>query len=307
MASCAPSAPSYGSFPETPPQPSLSAPTTSSYEDSPDDPTIIPDTQVVHPPKRAPTAPPSTVETNVGEDGVYSHDPTLDYDAEELWRYLTSNLAPPRVEIRLLGSHTETRTRVVTTTTKSRVEKYTETITDCDFHVDVTKYVLPHWSRIVAHPSGRGRSSTATVRATLEEYTSSRNAFKEFHLEKHVMWDYDRVKQLLTDLLRSSTAHGRRHVKISVAFPKRDWKVSAFASNRYSRAAHSTLVRVLCIMSWLWIIFLPAWAIARKRMKNRLTCEYAMAVNADEFYGRNWFQIHSAILRRCQGQHLVAL
>lgn len=235
---------------------------------------------------------------------MYSHDPILDHDAEELWRFLLSNLNSPRLAIHVLASHTETRTRIVTRrnkhgTTTSRTENYTETVTDCDFSVDVSSYVLPQWSRIVAQ-SSRGAS---TVRETLEEYTSSRNAFKEIRLEKIVVWDYDRVTQLLSDLVRST----RLGCHVRVEFPKQDWKVSALASNRRSRAAHSTLVRVLCVLSCLCVVFWPVWAIARKRMKNRLTCEYQMAVRADEFYYRNWCRIRSAVLQGCRGKSVVAV
>ncbi|KAG0569988.1 hypothetical protein KC19_6G130600 [Ceratodon purpureus] len=312
LTSRVPAAVSYGSFSETRHSHSSCSDRITTGETSCDgvpgccyDPTIIPDTEVFYPPKHLPTAPPSTVETSLGEDGVYSHDPILDHDAEELWRFLMSNLNSPRLAVHLVGTHSETRTRMVTSTdaegrTSTNTEDYTETVTDFSFHVDVSNHVRPQWSRIVTQP----RSGTSTVRETLEEYASSKNVFKEFRVEKVVLWDYDRVAHLLTDLARSAARWG---VHVRVDFPKQDWRVSAFASNRYSRAAHSTLVQVLCVLTCLWIVFLPVWAMSRKRMKNRLACEYEMAVSADEFYNRNWGKIQSAVMRQCVGEYLVSL
>ena len=312
LTSHVPSAPSYGSSSTiSSPSDTIATNGDTSCEDSIPgckfDPTIIPDTQIFCPPRCLPMGPPSTVEAIRGEGGVYSNDQILDHDAEELWRFLTSNLNPPRVAIRLFGSHTETRTRTLTSTvggtTTIRTEDYTLSVTDFDFRVDVSNYVLPQGFRIVTLSRDR-LGEPASVRDTLEEYTSSRNVFKELRLEKHVVWDYDRVVQLLADLVRSSTRHG---VHVKVGFPKQDSRVSVFASNGYSRAWHSTLVQVLCVLTCLWIVFLPAWAVVRKRMKNRLSCEFDMAVSADEFYHKNCCKIRSAVLRESKGEVLVAL
>jgi hypothetical protein len=142
---------------------------------------------------------------------------------------------------------------------------------------------------------------TPTLRETLEEYTSSTNPFKELHLEKQLLWDIERITQLLTDLVRST---GYRS-KITVKFPMQDYKVVALASNQYSQAAHSKVVRVLCVLSCLCVVFWPAWAIARKRMKNRLACEYGMAVSADELYSRNCAWIHSSVVGRRESKEWV--
>ena len=115
-------------------------------------------------------------------------------------------------------------------------------------------------------------------------------------MAKVVLWDTDRLKKLLTDLVRST---GYRR-DVEVKFPKQDYKVVVLASNMWSRAAHSTVVRVLCVVSCLCICFWPAWAIARKRMKNRLNCEYGMGISADEFYSRNCAEIHATVLRRIE-------
>jgi hypothetical protein len=81
----------------------------------------------------------------------------------------------------------------------------------------------------------------------------------------------------------------KRRQKITVKFPMQDYKVVV-------QAAHSKVVRVL---------FWPASAIARKLMKNRLACEYGMAVSADEFYARNCAWIHSSVVGRRRSKELI--
>jgi hypothetical protein len=276
---------------------------------------IVPDSYAFFPPKLPSSGPKhSTATAREKFKGVYSHDPILDRNPNELWRFLVSNLRQPRLAVHVSGTHTETRSTgqggIATgqggianggTTT-------THTVTDFSFYVDVSKYVIPQWIRIVARPKSKKDQPTPTLRETLEEYTSSTNPFKELRLEKQLLWDIERITQLLTDLVRSTGYGVKRRQKITVKFPMQDYKVVALASNQYSQAAHSKVVRVLCVLSCLCVVFWPAWAIARKRMKNRLACEYCMAVSADELYARNCAWIHSSVVgRRESKEWIVAL
>ncbi|KAG0569989.1 hypothetical protein M758_6G125400 [Ceratodon purpureus] len=273
----------------------------------------VPNSHVFFPPKYPTPGPkPSTAESyeKVAKKfsrqkevkGICSQDPILDDNPTELWRFLLSNLRSPSLAVLLLGTHTESSS---STDSNGHSTTTTRTVTDFSFQFDVSKYVMPQWSRIVAEPrkASKGEATPMpTVLETLEEYTSSKNPFKEFRLDKLVLWDMERVTQLLTDLARST---GYQHT-IQVHFPMQHYKVVALASNGYSKAAHNKAVQVLCVVSCLWILFWPAWSIARKRMKNRLSCEYGMAVSADEFYSRNAQRIHSAVVQRCKSEQMVA-
>jgi hypothetical protein len=248
---------------------------------------IVPDSHAFFPPKFPSSGPkPSMAKAREKIKGVYSHDPILDRNPNELWRFLVSNLRQPRLAVHVSGTHTETRGGGPNGTTT------TTTVTDFSFYVDVSKYVIPQWIRIVARPKSKKDQPgmpTPTLRETLEEYTSSTNPFKELRLEKQLLWDIERITQLLTDLVRSTGYGVKRRQKITVKFPMQDYKVVV-------QAAHSKVVRVL---------FWPASAIARKLMKNRLACEYGMAVSADEFYARNCAWIHSSVVGRRRSKELI--
>ena len=250
---------------------------------------IVPDSHAFFPPKFPSSGPkPSMAKAREKIKGVYSHDLILDRNPNELWRFLVSNLRQPRLAVHVSGTHTETRSTGVGTETKTT----TVTVTDFSFYVDVSKYVIPEWTRIVARPKSKKYQlgmPTPTLRETLEEYTSSTNPFKELRLEKLVLWDIERITQLLTDLVRSTGYGVKRRQKIKVKFPMQDYKVVV-------QAAHSKVVRVL---------FWPASAIARKLMKNRLACEYGMAVSADELYSRNCAWIHSSVVGRRRSKELI--
>ncbi|RKO86262.1 hypothetical protein BDK51DRAFT_25839 [Blyttiomyces helicus] len=135
--------------------------------------TVIPEAQIL----------PTDVVYHVKANGnIESFDPKLDANAEELYRYFLSFSQKPSMAVHVRGTHSETRTRVVTYTTgngntATRVETYQVEITDFDFSLDVSHYIYPGWSRIVVVPKKDG--SGGTVRQLLEEYTGSGNKFKE--------------------------------------------------------------------------------------------------------------------------------
>lgn len=278
------------------------APETTSTSDSasPYDMGLIPDSRVFFPPKRSSVAPTSRAERIPKIKGIYSHDPLLDNNPEELWRFLVSNLQAPRMAVGIMGTHTVT----TTSGTGSNSSTSTTTVTDFSIQLDVSKYVNPQWSRIFTNPSRRASKDvvTPTVRETLEEYAGSKNAFKEFRLLKFVEWDFEELTKSLEELVRST---GYRST-VNITFPMQGYKVVALASNEFSKAANSKVVRVLCVVSCLFLVFWPVWAIARKRMKNRLVCAYGMGASGEVFYARNQRQIYNLVEQRFKQEFVTA-
>ncbi|KAF9568414.1 hypothetical protein CPC08DRAFT_702434 [Agrocybe pediades] len=96
----------------------------------------------------------------VGYNDVVSHDPHLNSDGEALYRFLLSQclLSRPRYRIQIRGTHTESRSRMVTHRdsqghSQTRSERYDETVTDFDFCVDL----VPGSLDIDMFDSGRAR------------------------------------------------------------------------------------------------------------------------------------------------------
>lgn len=101
-----------------------------------------------------------------GSDGdIVSHDRHLNEDGEALYRFLLSHsLTPPTVRVHLRGTHTESRTRSVSSRDKDGhyhmvEEHYTEEVTDFDFDIDVGQHIASrpvHWSLPDEEPAYRG-------------------------------------------------------------------------------------------------------------------------------------------------------
>ncbi|KAF8642370.1 hypothetical protein AX16_009638 [Volvariella volvacea WC 439] len=126
-------------------------------------------------------------ETDDGD--IISHDPHLNTDGEALYRFLLEHSANyPRHVVHIGGTHKETRTRLVTRTenghTTTRTEKYTVTITDFKFSIDLSSNIVAgpvHWSLADSEPAYRGlmvrqvQTPQGRRKATSEETA----AFKE--------------------------------------------------------------------------------------------------------------------------------
>lgn len=87
---------------------------------------------------------------------------------EALYRFLLSQASvPPTCLLHCVGTHSETRTRMVTHTNKHgklkhRSETYVETVTDFDFSIDIGQNIPAgagpvHWSVPDSEPAYRGK------------------------------------------------------------------------------------------------------------------------------------------------------
>ncbi|KDR84964.1 hypothetical protein GALMADRAFT_218038 [Galerina marginata CBS 339.88] len=96
----------------------------------------------------------------VGYSDVVSHDPHLNSDGEALYRFLLAQSASvPTHRLHCNGTHTETRTRWVSERdshgrTRSRQERYNETVTDFDFCIDITPGQVDAGLTSPSSPSG---------------------------------------------------------------------------------------------------------------------------------------------------------
>lgn len=240
----------------------------------------IPDFRIFFPPAIRPK--PSTIIPSKKRSGVYSHNPILEQDATELWRYLMSNLKKPQMVVRVTG--------------KTACSE--DDIVDFTVSIDVTSLIIPQWSRIVT------TDRISTISRTLEKYTSSSYPFKEFRLKKVVMWDGERVTKLIKDVVTAagySTGGKHQSRSITVDFEMEDEQVMVLGSNWISRSAYNKYVRCLCYASCLCCVFCPAWGLARGRKKYALECEYVMAVEADDFVTNNRLQIHNTVAAKFGG------
>ncbi|KAI8850221.1 hypothetical protein BC829DRAFT_390152 [Chytridium lagenaria] len=296
--------------------------------------TIVPNTEVLYRTELPEISDSQAIYTKT-KNSVKSHDPRLEYNPDELFRYFLTHIKQkPVLFIDIKGYHKERIERQETYTdshghaqTRIRVEE--ETRTDFEFSFDLTSYVSDQWSHIVALDKSNTTSSCVFKnkdcyfklgsseeegapllgdepskgwRHVLEDYTKSGNWFKEIHLAKDIPWDYE---QLRTALIRAIRWTGYQH-DLNIDFRKTSYKVSAFSPSLFSQASQSNLVKCLCIASCLWIVALPVYSMTRKRIQGRLQCMYPMLWGGQEFYERNAAQLVEAIQLSMKGVIMVA-
>ena len=84
-------------------------------------------------------------------------------------------------------------------------------------------------------------------------------------------------------------------------------KIAARSSSKMSRFSNSTVVRVLCVVSCLFLIFGPIYLCLRSAgsTKDRIVADYSMAAPVDTFLHFNGGVIATAAMSR-SNQHYSA-
>ncbi|KAJ3194308.1 hypothetical protein HK101_003024 [Irineochytrium annulatum] len=136
----------------------------------------------------------------------------------------------------------------------------------------------------------------------LREYTGSKYAFKELFMAKEVPWDYDSLRPALMRAIRWTGYQG----KIDITFEKRSYKVVAHSSSIWSKVTRNPFTWFLCAISCLWIVFLPLYLFAIKRIHGKLRFFYPMKYSGEEFYNRNSGQIVQAVMSGRNGVTILA-
>ena len=198
----------------------------------------------------------ASIKTN-GDGDIESFDGCLDRDAKELFHYFMSYMQAPQMNVYIQGTHTERRvhTRRVNKKTKRQVRHVT--VVDFNFTIDISALIDPEWSRLVCLQEGNVMDEWKQV---LESYTKSNNAFKEIHMTKQPIWDYEQLKLALINCVRST---GYTH-RIRVSFLPRAEKVSAFSSGFMSKMAHEKGCQWLMLLSCLCIVLCPIYYCSRR-------------------------------------------
>jgi hypothetical protein len=200
----------------------------------------------------------STARSKISASGdVESFDDILDHSSEELWKYFLTHLNPPRMNVQISGFHMVTYQKTQTVNGRDETRTCHERVTDFDFTIPVN--VSPQWTRIVCVPAKTG-DPFMPFKETLEAYVQSSSLMKEIQMNKQILWNYAELVRSLEYCIRCT---GFPH-QIEIKFPSKGDKVIAYSSGALSRLSHNCMVRTLCVLSCLWIIFLPIFCMLSK-------------------------------------------
>ncbi|UJR27841.1 hypothetical protein I4U23_009107 [Adineta vaga] len=266
---------------------------------------IVPNNAVLHYNEVTPYTEASKAVVERKQEGVLSFDPIIDRNPDQLWLYFMTYLnEKPALGVNIHGYRIEHYTtyeqqRSADGSYHTRPVHHTRQVTDFNFTLDLSAYVTQQWWRVAVIPSKKTMQSgeMISLRDAVEQYTRSEKNIKEIICQKQLVgWNFhelqDRIKVLIY-----STGY-RNH--INVTFTVNNNRIAARSSSKMSRFSNSTVVRVLCVISCLFLIFGPIYLCLRSAgsTRDRIVADYSMAAPVDTFLHFNAGIIANAAMGR---------
>ncbi|CAF1080071.1 unnamed protein product [Rotaria magnacalcarata] len=273
---------------------------------------IVPNNVVLHYNEVTPYTQPSSAQVERKSEGVVSFDPLVDKNPDQLWLYFMTYLnEKPSLTVNIHGYHVEhyttyERRQAADGSYHTHAVHHTRNVTDFNINVDLAPYVTQQWWRVAVIPSKKAVAAGEVVlfRDALEQYTRSDKSIKEITCQKQVVgWNFQELQDKIKALIYSTGY--RNH--ITITFPMGNHRISARSPSTLSRFSNSTLVRVLCVVSCLCIIFGPIYLCLRAAgsTRDQIVADYAMAAPIDTFLHFNAGVIANAAISRSQHSHIA--
>ncbi|CAF1472992.1 unnamed protein product, partial [Adineta ricciae] len=263
--------------------PAPSAPDISELPPNYFDISIVPNNVVLHYNEVTPYTEASKAEVERDGKGVLSFDPLIDRNPDQLWLYFMTYLnEKPAVSVNIHGYHIEHYTtyeqhRSADGSYHTRPVHRTRQVTDFNFAFDLSSYVSQQWWRVAVIPSNKTvkAGETVSLRDAIEQYTRSERNIKEIVCQKQIVgWNFHELQDKIKALIYSTGY--RNH--ISVTFSVNNDRIAARSSSKLSRFSNSTVVRVLCVVSCLFLIFGPIYLCLRSAgaTRDQIVADYSM-------------------------------
>ncbi|RPB00519.1 hypothetical protein L873DRAFT_1804929 [Choiromyces venosus 120613-1] len=237
------------------------------------------------------------IKTKLGAGDILtvSHDEHLNTDGEALHRWLLEqSWKPPCVQVRIIGTHNETKR------TGNKTER--SSVTDFDLTCNFTHLLLEQNSIGVptlatvppdqkAH-RGHGRFKSVakdleeggTVRDWADQYCEDQSSLKEFVMKKVVIGhDQAYLKQQIERCIRSTNYLGN----ISIRFPIYDTRVEVHPANRISKLRKTEWFRWIFYITFLWIFAWPyLWFMTKRYHVATMTWRMSRTMQNED--GQTW-------------------
>ncbi|KAG0353062.1 hypothetical protein BG005_007591 [Podila minutissima] len=182
--------------------------------------------------------------------GIESEDPILE-DPSQLHQFLVTHNDRPNMQVVITGHHSvERRNTTPDKGGQDTITMHTEEVEDFKMVFDVSDVSMVGTMNTLPHPE-TGRSPT--LPELMKEYAQDKNALKEFHMEKHVIWDYEELKKEITLAIRSL---GYRYT-IEISFPTQNAKVIVRSASPAASFLNNTWTKVFCFLFLVGIIVYP--------------------------------------------------
>ena len=179
-------------------------------------------------------------------------------------------------------------------------------MTDFHFSIDLAPYICDHWWRVAVVRSKEATKSNEYVsfRDALEQYTHLDRSIKHITLRKQIYgWDYSALRNSIIGLVRST---GYRE-SVDVSFPVSATDIIARSPSKLSQYSSSTCVRVLCVLSCLWIIFAPIYCCLNRMgtTRDRIAADFSILATPEIFLQKNAALIVQAVNARSFSRYVA--
>jgi hypothetical protein len=269
------------------------------------DTSIVPNNAVLHYNEVTPYTEPSQAVIERKSEGVVSFDPLIEKNPDQLWLYFMTYLnEKPMLTVNIHGYHVEHYTthetqRAANGSTHTRTVHHTRNVTDFNFSLDLAQYVSQQWWRVAVIPSKKtvNAGEYVSLRDVIEQYTRSDRSIKQIICQKQLAgWNF----QELTDKIKAIIYSTGYRSHIHVTYPVVNNKITARSSSKLSRFSNSMLVRVLCVLTCLFLIFGPIYLCLRAAgsTKDNIVADYTMVAPVDTFLHFNGGVIANATMGR---------
>ncbi|KAG0243173.1 hypothetical protein BGX31_011128 [Mortierella sp. GBA43] len=231
----------------------------------------------------------STANVTQTVQGVESIDPILE-DPFQLYRFFVAHNDRPSMHLLITGHHVEKRASEERNTNGSVRVTYNDTkVEDFKIVLDLTSYISPKGS-IVALPDQK-TGVTPTLRQVMEEHAEDENPFKELHMEKKVVWNYEH--------LTKSIIHGIRSVHygytVEVSFPLSNNRVEVHSASPLATFMRNKWTLFLCSISVVGLAAYPLRQMYKKVKNKSIRAEFEMNITTDEFWAENTWKILNGV------------
>lgn len=219
-----------------------------------------------------------------GTNGIETDDSVLNKDKDALLDFFIKNCTPPRMKIRIYGYHMVT---VRHTDSKGKSHTRQERRTDFDLYYDLSPLISPIGT-IYAIPDKD--NVMLTVPEIIQRYIATDNTFKSLTLRKHPVWDYHGLTNAIVGAIRANGYFEN----VEVTFPMENHKMTIESDSGLNKARRSTVTKIFCILSCLWVFAYPIFLMARKKYDGTLRADFQMGLTAEQWFSMNYWQIRGA-------------
>ncbi|KAG0242254.1 hypothetical protein BGX31_000416 [Mortierella sp. GBA43] len=224
--------------------------------------------------------------------GAESYDSILE-DPYQLYRFFVAHNDRPMMHLLVRGYHTEKKESQETDSDgNSKLVSKDIQVEDFKIDFDLTPYISPRGALYTTPDAKTGK--TLTLREVMEQFAEEDNLFKEMHMHKAVMWDYEELTRAITHAIRS--VHYRYTIDIS--FPCTNNVVIVKSSSPAANFMRNPLTKALCFISVIGFVMYPARGLYKKVKDKTLKSEFQMMISTRDFYMQNYWTIVNQVQYR---------